>query len=85
MLAMLFSIKPGETAIAGTGEGYLVARLAEIRTPDPAVETQAREALKARLSADISADILQQFGQALEKRYPVRVNREVLAQRYSER
>lgn len=83
LVAELFSIKPGETAIAADGEGYIVARLAEVLTPDPATEREARDALKARLSADLAGDILALYGQALEKRYPVRINREILAERYA--
>jgi len=85
LVATLFGIKIGETTVARGQDGYLVARLAEIRTPDPAAEQAAREALKARLAADLSGDILNQYGHALEKRYPVRINRDALAQRYAER
>ena len=71
----LFSRQIGETVVTADGTDYVVARLAEIRPPDPASDSAN---VADDLRAGIANDLLAQFAAALRAREDVRINRQAL-------
>jgi peptidyl-prolyl cis-trans isomerase D len=71
----LFRLKQGETTMVETPEGFIVARLAEVTSPDPAADpagaAQMREALTQALKQDV--DVV--FASILRDRAQPRINR----------
>lgn len=80
LVAAVFAAKKGDvvTASAGAGQGHLVARVADVRAYDPASDAAGRERLSRQLAEGIVQDLGQQYRAALESRYGVRINRQLL-------
>ena len=73
----LFEIRPAEATMARAADGYDVARLKEVRAADPFADKDGLEALRAQITDSMRSDLLVQLADALRKRYPVSVNRQV--------
>ena len=73
----LFSLKPGEPTMVETADGFLVAVLREVQTPDPASDPigygQVREALTQAIANDMDGV----FTNAVRERAHPRVNQPV--------
>ena len=75
LIADMFQAAPGGVAMAPTGEGYMVARLEEVRAAAaPAASDGALGALSKSLDEAVRSDLLVQFTTALRGRYTVSVN-----------
>ena len=76
LLARLFAIAPGEVAVAATpaGDGFVVARLAEIRAVDDESGAELRRAVDTAMRASVAGDLLAAYRAALVETYGVDVN-----------
>ncbi len=84
LAAELFGLRPGETAMAPSAEGYAVAQLKDIRSASPAADKTALDGLKQRLGAAVADDVLAQFASALRSRYTVRIDRGAIDRLFNE-
>jgi peptidyl-prolyl cis-trans isomerase D len=80
--ARVFALKIGESAIGESNDGVVVARLKEIKAPDPVKDPAARDQISEALSRSIGADLMDEFVAGLRDRYTVTVRPDVLAQRF---
>ncbi len=74
----VFAAERGEVVVARAGDGYAVAVVEDIEPP-PYSEAEV-EAIREQLSAEMVEDVRRQFHAALEDRFGVTVNSELLAQ-----
>ncbi len=74
----VFAAERGEVVVARAGDGYAVAVVEGIEPP-PYSEPEI-EAIREQLSAEMVEDVRRQFHAALEDRFGVAVNRDLLAQ-----
>ena len=74
----VFAAERGEVVVARAGDGYAVA-VVETIEPPPYSEAEV-EAIRQQLSAEMVEDVRRQFHAALEDRFGVTVNSELLAQ-----
>jgi peptidyl-prolyl cis-trans isomerase D len=82
LTARVFALKIGEAAIGDSSDGVVVARLKEIKTPDPVKDPAARTHMSQALAQSISTDLMDEFVAGLRDRYTVTVRPDVLAQRF---
>lgn len=82
LTARVFALKVGEVATGESGDGVVVARLKEIKTPDPVKDPAARDQISDALSRSLGADLMDEFVAGLRDRYTVTVRPDVLAQRF---
>ncbi|MDP6263601.1 MAG: SurA N-terminal domain-containing protein [Rhodospirillales bacterium] len=80
LIAGLFAANPGEALRAKGGDGHFVARLKEVRASYPASDPAGVEALGKELAQSLREDVLAQLAVALQKRFPVTVNRQAIDQ-----
>lgn len=80
LIAELFKITPRQAAMARGSDGYVVARLKEIKAVNPAADTEGLKAVKEQMAQAMSNDLLAQLGDALRQRFPVSINRRELDQ-----
>ena len=80
LIAGLFAANPGEARQAKGGDGHFVARLKEVRASYPTSDPAGVEALGKELSRSLREDVLAQLAGALQKRFPVTVNRQAIDQ-----
>jgi len=78
LIVAIFALDPGKATVGGTSarDGHVLARVTEVRaaeTDQPAVQR-----LERSLADGIGADLMQQFSQALEKAYPVKIDDKAL-------
>lgn len=76
LLTRLFAIAPGEVAVAATParDGFVVARLAEIRAVDDESGAELRRAVDSAMRASVAGDLLAAYRTALVDTYGVDVN-----------
>ena len=74
----VFAAQRGEVVVARSADGYAVAVVGSIEPP-PYSEEKI-EAIRAQLSAEMVEDVRRQFHAALQDRFGVTVNRDLLAQ-----
>jgi peptidyl-prolyl cis-trans isomerase D len=74
----LFANAVGSVSGGRHADGWVVARLTEIRAVDPAQATDQVTAITRQFRAAVEQDLGQQFQEALRKRYPVKVNRQAV-------
>ncbi|MFQ5955534.1 MAG: hypothetical protein ACE5JZ_10760, partial [Kiloniellales bacterium] len=74
LVTEMFKALPGELALAPTADGYMVARLEEVRAARPSASGDALGALSKSLDEAVQGDLLAQFTAALRGRYTVSVN-----------
>jgi peptidyl-prolyl cis-trans isomerase D len=82
LTARVFALKIGEAAIGDSNDGVVVARLKEIKVPDPVKDPATRDQVSKALSQSIGADLMDEFVAGLRDRYTVTVHQDVLAQRF---
>jgi peptidyl-prolyl cis-trans isomerase D len=78
LAAKLFEIAKGEVTIAAAPDGYLVARLIEIRPVDVAKDTDAVAGLQDTLAGSLQSDLLSGFISALREQTGVQVYERVV-------
>lgn len=82
LVAQAFSLKVGDAAIGESKDAFVVARLKEIKVPDPIKDTSTRNQISEALSRSLSADLMDEFVQGLRNRYSVTERPDVIAQRF---
>lgn len=80
MAGQLFDLEKNGTAVVATQDAMVVARLSEVRTPEPDSAAQQMSGLRQDLQAGIQNDMLTQFVEALRTRHEVRVYQDRLDQ-----
>ena len=76
----LFEIAPGETTVAAAPEGYLVAKLLEVRPADPGSDRPTVDALRDGLAKALGSDLLAAFSADLRREHEVYVNQPLIDQ-----
>ena len=74
LTGQIFGLTTGKAAAAPDGDGYAVAQLTAIETPDPAKDKAAVDGLSQQLAQQLQGEFLSEFAQALRARYPVKIN-----------
>ncbi len=74
----LFRLKPNETTMVETAEGFIVIRLTDVKEPDPAADPAAAAQLREALDRSLAQDITVVFATGLRDRAQPRVNRTML-------
>jgi peptidyl-prolyl cis-trans isomerase D len=76
VVAKMFELKPGESAVSGGADGWYVVQLKTIEVPDPATDAAAVGQVADQLTDGIRGDILAQFEKALRNRFPVTIRQQ---------
>ena len=74
---ILFGMKKGEVGMVEVPEGYVVAQLAEIVTPDAAADKAGYDQARAAISRSVQNDVSGVFIDALRRRSEPRINQSV--------
>lgn len=74
----LFQIEPGEATTAATADGYLVAKLIDIRAADASANATALTAVKENLTLALKNDVIDQYLATLRSNYKVTINQGLL-------
>lgn len=82
LTARVFTLKVGEAALGESNDGVVVARVKEIKAPDPVKDPGTRDQIAETMSRSIGADLMDEFVAGLRDRYTVTVRPDVLAQRF---
>lgn len=83
LIKQVFTLKPGE-AVTGTGEGtQVVVRLATITPVDPKAPDAQLDPVKQAVLRGVSGDLSAAFAEALQKRYPVTIQRQQIDDMYA--
>ena len=80
--AQVFSLKIGEAASGEANDAFVVARLKEIKPPDPIKDPTTRGQVSEALSRSLGTDLMDEFVAGLRDRYTVTTHPDVLAQRF---
>jgi peptidyl-prolyl cis-trans isomerase D len=78
LMDQLFSLKPGEVAMAESTNGYTIAVLAEVRAPTEKEKSETAANLREEMRQGIAGDLFQQFVGSLRSRYDVTIKTELL-------
>lgn len=78
----LFKANAGDTAIAQSGPGYIVAQLKSVAPADPVADGPAVAQVADALRQQIGADVYAQFNNALRGRFGVEVKQSVVDQMF---
>jgi peptidyl-prolyl cis-trans isomerase D len=78
LVARIFEIKPGQTAVAAGPKGWYVAQLRSIDVPDPAADKDGVAKLTTEVTGAARADILGEFDKALRARFPVEIHQDLV-------
>jgi peptidyl-prolyl cis-trans isomerase D len=78
VVSELFAAAPGAVASGPTANGFMVARLKEIRTVDPSAAAAALEAVADSLDQAVRDDILAQFTSFLRGRHTVSISQDAI-------
>jgi peptidyl-prolyl cis-trans isomerase D len=82
LTARVFALKLGEAAVGESSDSVVVARLKEIKAPDPVKDPATRNQISESLSHSVAADLIDELVAGLRDRYSVTVRRDILAQRF---
>jgi peptidyl-prolyl cis-trans isomerase D len=74
LLQPLFALKPGEPTMVETPEGFVVAVLADVQSPDPSTDPVGYGRIREALARSIGNDTQLAFAQALRDRSQPRIN-----------
>jgi peptidyl-prolyl cis-trans isomerase D len=74
VVAELFDIKPGETAVVPVQDGFAVARLKSVLPLAAEADRAAEASIRTELTESMRGDILAQFAAGMRGRYPVKIN-----------
>jgi len=80
LLMRLFALRVGESVAAATldRKGHVVARLKEIRAPEPAQASEVKAKLRSALEQAMAGDLLMQYQNGLTSAYDVQINHAML-------
>jgi peptidyl-prolyl cis-trans isomerase D len=78
LLAPLFELKPHETTMVQTRDGFAVAQVQDITPGDPEADAEGLKRLKRQVEQAMAQDIDVQFLEALRARSDVRLNPRML-------
>jgi peptidyl-prolyl cis-trans isomerase D len=78
LVARIFELKPGQTAIAAGPKGWYVAQLKSVQIPDPESDKDGVAKLKSELRGTVRADLLTEFDKALRNRFPVEIHQDLV-------
>jgi peptidyl-prolyl cis-trans isomerase D len=78
LVAKIFEVKPGETAVAAGPKGWYVTQLKSIDVPDPAADKDGVAKLTTELTNNIRTDVLGEFDKALRARFPVEIHQDLV-------
>ena len=78
----IFSVKAGGVVMAPSEDGYVVAKVREIRAADISKDTESLESVRTRVLQSMANDVLDQYTAALEKKYPVEIYRSAIESAY---
>lgn len=70
----LFDVEPGQTVVAATGEGIVVARLENVIAAEPGENDAALESVRRQIMQGMERDLLDRYAHALRERHDVRIN-----------
>ena len=78
LIVAIFTLEPGKATVGATAarDGHVLARVTEIKPAE--IDQPAVQRLERSLADSIGADLMQQFSQALEKAYPVKIDDKAL-------
>ena len=79
LLEAVFRAGKGDTVVAPVPEGYAVATVDDIDTPDPSVAAEDVALIREGLSVGTADDVAYQYSRALRLRYGVTIDRDLLA------
>ncbi len=82
LLEKIFAAKVGDVVMAPSRDGYTVAEVKKIQRADIDKDTEALENVRSNLLQSLANDILDQYIAALEKKYPVEINRSAIESVY---
>ncbi len=74
LASQLFGLEPGQATVAGSPNGQLVAVLREIVPADPSANPEAVTRLQAQLANPLANDLLNLYGNALQRDYGVTID-----------
>jgi len=80
LIAPLFSLKQGDSTMIETPDGFVVAQLTQIQTPNPAADPVGYQQLKATLSGSLADDMQAVFAGVVTARDNPRINQAVIQQ-----
>jgi hypothetical protein len=80
LIPPLFSLKQGESTMVATPDGYVVAQLAAITTPNPSADPVGYDQLKASLSSALADDMQAVFAGVVTAKANPRINQTVIQQ-----
>ncbi|MDH5749447.1 MAG: peptidyl-prolyl cis-trans isomerase, partial [Rhodospirillales bacterium] len=80
VIESLFKLKEGQATMGSAGQGYVVARMKEIRSADPAQGKEDFKKLKSTILQSLQNDLVSQLISALRTRHPVSVNQRAIEQ-----
>jgi len=78
VVADLFKARIGGAAVGRADDGYVIARLHEIRPASPAADADGVAAMERAIVDALRNDIQTTFAAALRERFPVTINRQAL-------
>ena len=78
----IFSVKAGGVVMAPSEDGYVVAKVREIRAADISKDTESLKSVRTRVLQSMANDVLDQYTAALEKKYPVEIYRSAIESAY---
>lgn len=80
LIGPLFSLNKGESTMIETPDGFVVAQLASIATPDPKADPVGYDQLRAQLSAALANDMQAVFAGVVTAKANPRINQAVIQQ-----
>jgi peptidyl-prolyl cis-trans isomerase D len=84
LVGKLFAAKAGEVVTGSSGKAEVVARVREIVPADPAAAGAATATLANSVAQGVGADLLAEYGQALQQTHPVMIYRQRIEQMYGD-
>jgi len=78
LIVAIFALDPGKATVGATAgrDGHVLARVTEVKPAE--TDQTAVQRLEKSLADSMGTDLLQQFSQALEKTYPVKIDDKAL-------
>jgi peptidyl-prolyl cis-trans isomerase D len=76
LVAKMFDLKQGESAVSGGPDGWYVVQLQTIEAADPAADAAALGQVTDQITDSMRGDILAQFEKALRNRFPVAIRQQ---------
>ena len=80
LIAPLFSLRQGESTMIETPDGFVVAQLSQIQTPNPDADPVGYQQLRASLSGNLADDMQAVFAGVVTARDNPRINQAVIQQ-----